>query len=116
MKVFSFWKTPKDGNVPPYVLMGLASMKMTFGDDFLLLTERNLHKHVDVKLNRDIEWAITRQYLDTKNPQHPKTMQEYKQFVWEKKQNVLEHKKPKTKAEQRAYWENLDKKRKKQNG
>lgn len=64
---------------------------------------------LQLELNRDIEWAITRQYLDTKNPQHPKTMQEYKQFVWEQKQDVLEHKKPKTKAEQRAYWQKIDK-------
>jgi hypothetical protein len=64
------------------------------------------------ELSRDVEWAITRQYLDSKNPEHPKTMFDYKQFIWEVKQSKnLEIKKPKTQAEQQAYWSNIDKKK-----
>lgn len=66
------------------------------------------------ELSRDVEWAITRQYLDDKNPDHPKTILEYKQFPWEVKQSSsLELKKPKTKAEKQAYWDNIDKKKQK---
>ncbi len=64
------------------------------------------------ELNRDVEWAITRQYLDDKNPDHPKTMLQYKQFPWETVESKsLELKKTKTKAEQQAYWDNIDKKK-----
>lgn len=39
-------------------------------------------------------------------------MFDYKQFIWEVKQSKnLEIKKPKTQAEQQAYWSNIDKKK-----
>ena len=65
------------------------------------------------ELNRDLEWAIMSPYLDEKNPKHPKTIIEYKCFPWEKQKEVLAITKTKTKAEQQAFWENVDKNKEK---
>lgn len=63
------------------------------------------------ELNRDLEWAIISPYLDDKNPKHPATILEYRQFPWETPLQTIEMKQPKKPEEHQAFWDALDAKK-----
>lgn len=47
MQTFTYWETePGVETVPPYILLGLVSMRRALGDDFRLLTNRNIRDFV----------------------------------------------------------------------
>ena len=47
-KIFSYWETSKlKPHIPPYILCCLVSMQRALGDNFLLLTPRNISQHID---------------------------------------------------------------------
>lgn len=38
MKIYTYWETAPGREIPPYILLGLASMRRVFGEDFTILT------------------------------------------------------------------------------
>lgn len=72
---------------------------------------------IQAQFFRDLEFTIISPYIDEKNPKHPKTKFDFKQFYWEKEINEIEPgRKLKTKAEIQAIWQKLDKNKVDNNG
>lgn len=59
MKTFTYWETAPDASsVPPYILLGLVSMKRALGDDFIILNNDNIRDYVS-KISIDKDWRFT---------------------------------------------------------
>jgi hypothetical protein len=51
MKIITYWETVEGNKIPPYVLIGILTMRLAFGDKFLLLTPKNVNDFIDVDVN-----------------------------------------------------------------
>jgi len=62
MKTYTYWETePGVTSIPPYILLGIASMRLALGDDFVLLTKRNIRDYVSSDY-LDREWKFSRKF------------------------------------------------------
>ncbi|MEC3766366.1 capsular polysaccharide synthesis protein [Cupriavidus sp. SS-3] len=46
MKAFTYWETLPGKRVPPYVALGIVSMKIAYGENFVLLNEENVSEYI----------------------------------------------------------------------
>ncbi len=61
MKTFTYWEIePGTTAIPPYILLGLVSMRRALGKDFVLLTDRSIRDYVSVELI-DRDWRFSHQ-------------------------------------------------------
>lgn len=59
MKTYTYWETePGVDVVPPYILLGLASMRRALADDFVLLTDRTVRDYVPAA-QIDHDWRFS---------------------------------------------------------
>ncbi|MBF0752447.1 MULTISPECIES: capsular polysaccharide synthesis protein [unclassified Pasteurella] len=59
LKTYSFWQSPSySENIPPYILLGLASARILLGERFEVLNLNTIKQYLDLSLFKDKIWQF----------------------------------------------------------
>lgn len=59
MKVITYWETAPGRTMPPYIALGITTMQLALGDQFLLLTDKNTRDYIGDEYLRK-SWAFNK--------------------------------------------------------